>query len=67
MKTKELLAGGLVRDLWFINEDTLQIYLAGLYYEYKILDKYTRPDGSVIVRLLTPYNSAPLIELYEEA
>lgn len=65
MMTKELLAGGLVRDLWFYNEDILQIYLDDLNYEFKILDKYTRPDGSVILRLLTPYNSAPLIELYE--
>lgn len=37
MKTKELLAGGLVRDLWFSDEDAFQRYMDQIHTEYKIL------------------------------
>lgn len=66
MKKRELLAGGLVRDIWFMNEDEFQMYMDKLLCEAKILDKAFRADGSRIVRLLTPYNDSPLIQLYEE-
>ena len=66
MRTREILAGGLVRDIWFMNEDEFQKYMDKLSYEAKILDKSFRSDGSRIVRLLTPYNDSPLIQLYEE-
>lgn len=66
MKKRELLAGGIVRDLWFRNEDEFQKYFDMIPYDAKILDKAWRADGSLIVRLLTPYNNAPLIQLYEE-
>ena len=64
--TREILAGGLVRDIWFMNEDEFQKYMDRLPYEAKILDKSFRADGSRIVRLLTPYNDSPMIQLYEE-
>lgn len=66
MRTREILAGGLVRDIWFVNEDKFHKYIDRLPYEAKLLDKAWRADGSVIVRLLTPYNDAPLIQLFEE-
>lgn len=66
MKNKELLAGGLVRDLWFSDEDAFQRYMDQIHTEYKILEKVTRPNGALIVRLLTAYNGSPLIQLYEE-
>ena len=66
MKTKEILAGGLVRDIWFMNEDELQKYVDNIPTDVKVLDKCFRADGSRIIRLLTPYNNAPLIQLYEE-
>ena len=31
---------------------------------YKILDTYTRKDGSIIVRILQQYNNADLIQLF---
>lgn len=66
MRTREILAGGLVRDIWFMNEDELQKYIDKIPTDVKVLDKSFRADGSRIIRLLTPYNSAPLIQLYEE-
>lgn len=66
MSNREILAGGLVRDIWFMNEDEFQKYMDKLHCEVKILDKAFRADGSRIVRLLTPYNNSPLIQLYEE-
>lgn len=68
MRTKELLAAGIVRDLQFISEYALEIYLYSLDYNkklYKILDKFTRDDGSVIIRIVQQYNDSPLIELYD--
>ena len=66
MITRELLSGGIVRDIWFVNEDEFHKYIDRLPYEAKIFDKAWRGDGSLIVRLLTPYNDAPLIQLFEE-
>ena len=66
MKNKELLAGGLVRDIWFVNEDAFQCYMDQIHTEYKILEKVTWPNGVLIVRLLTAYNGSPLIQLYDE-
>ena len=68
MKIKTVLAAGYVRDLLFCSQDALEIYLYKLdhdYSEYKILDRFDREDGSVIVRILQQYNSSPLIKLYD--
>lgn len=68
MKIKTVLAAGYVRDLLFCSQDALEIYLYKLdhgYSEYKILDRFDREDGSVIIRILQQYNSSPLIKLYD--
>lgn len=65
---KKLLAAGYVRDLMFDNADSLELYLYDLNHkklQHKILDKFVRDDGSVIIRILQQYNRAPLIELYD--
>lgn len=65
---KKLLAAGYVRDLQFDNAEALELYLYDLNHKkllYKILDKFERLDGSIIIRILQQYNQAPLIELYD--
>lgn len=66
---KKLLAAGIVRDLEFLNRHALDIYIYRLDHnevEYKILEQWNRPDGSVIIRMIQQYNNSPLVELYEE-
>lgn len=69
MKRKELLAAGYVRDILFRDMEECEIYLGGLRNKmlaYKILDSFTRDDGSVIIRILQQYNNAPMIQLYND-
>lgn len=64
--SKTLLAAGIVRDIEFDCEDALELYYYALDHrciEYKELDRYTRADGSVIVRVVSRYNNVDLIEL----
>lgn len=66
---KKLLAAGIVRDLEFRNRHDLDIYIYRLDHnevEYRILEQWNRPDGSVIIRMIQQYNNSPLVELYEE-
>lgn len=66
MKTKTILAAGIVRDIEFSSHFVADGYLNALrfkYFDFKILDRCDRSDGTVIVRILTPYNSSDLIEL----
>ena len=66
-RTRELLAAGYVRDILFKSKDYLIDYLTGLEskkLQYKILEQYNKEDGSVIIRILQQYNTAPLIQLY---
>lgn len=68
MVSKKLLAAGIVRDIEFVSLYALDVYLEynkNKWSAFKILDKFTRDDGSVVIRLLTPYNNTELIELYE--
>ena len=63
---KWLLAAGIVRDLLFDSAESLEIYIYFLdrkKMQYKILDKFTRDDGSIIIRIVCQYNSAELIRL----
>lgn len=67
MRTKTLLAAGVVRDFEFRSKDVFDVYLYYLDHRklvYKILDTYTRDDGSMIVRILQQYNDVDLIDLY---
>lgn len=69
MKTKHLLAAGIVRDLEFRNKEAFEVYLHSLDHQkklYKVLDTYTRDDGSMIVRIVQQYNDSELINLYQE-
>ena len=67
MKSKEILAAGIVRDIRFINSEAavryVSMYRSGA---CKILDARNCDDGSVIYRIVTCYNDSPLIQLYEE-
>ena len=66
--SKHLLAAGIVRDIEFISQYACDVYInynKDRWSSYKILDQFTRSDGSVVIRLLTPYNNTELIELYE--
>lgn len=63
---KRLLAAGYLRDLLFDTVEELELYLYKIEHqclEYRILDRYDRDDGSVIVRVLQQYNQADLIQL----
>ena len=69
MKAKEILAAGIVRDILFVNQAAVDVYLEKLqqsYYEFEVLDKFTRDDGSVIIRIVQQYNNSPLISLYDD-
>ena len=68
MKIKTVLAAGVVRDLLFCSKDALDIYLYKLQHdcwEFEVLDRFDRDDGTVIVRIVQQYNSSPLIKLYD--
>ena len=68
-RTKELLAAGYVRDILFRSGEDLKNYIRQLEsrkQEYRILEQMNREDGSVIIRILQQYNTAPLIQLYTE-
>lgn len=61
-----LLAAGLVRDFEFSSAMELINYLNRLDrrgVQWEELDRFSRPDGSVIIRLLCQYNNTDLIQL----
>ena len=68
-RKRELLAAGLVKDYRFINEEEFELYMYELDHKkirYKILEKVTREDGTVLLRISVGYNQTPLIQLYED-
>ena len=69
LKTKEVLAAGIVRDIEFISNYAMEVYLSGLdqrKVNYKVLETFERADSSVIIRIIQQYNNSPLIKLYNE-
>ena len=68
MKRKEILAGGIVRDIlcntWKDMEDYLT-KLDSVRTQHKVLETFERLDGSVIIRIVTSYNHTKLIQLYD--
>lgn len=68
LMSKKLLAAGIVRDIEFVSQYALDVYInhnQSKWFDFKILDQFTHADGSVVIRLLTPYNNTELIKLYE--
>lgn len=66
--SKSLLAAGIVRDLMFDCQESLDLYLYAMQYRkmsFEILDQMTRDDGSIIIRIVSQYNDADLIKLFE--
>lgn len=66
--SKRLLAAGIVRDLEFDCMDSLEIYLYHLKHRciaYKVIETFERSDGSVVSRILSQYNTADLIDLFQ--
>lgn len=64
--SKVVRASGLVRDIDFEPSGRLTQYLSALDragIAYKILDRFDRADGSVVVRIVSQYNHNDLIEL----
>ena len=62
----ELLAAGIVRDIWFRSLDHRNTYLRRLddrKINYQLMETLERDDGSVIIRLLQQHNSSDLIQL----
>ena len=63
---KRLLAAGYLRDIEFDSQDSMDLYIYSLEHkklEFKILDKFTRDDGSIIIRILQQYNNAEMVKL----
>lgn len=66
MKSKTLLAGGIIRDLWFTNQAVYDAYLSDLGYSqkpYVVVNRWDCDDGYIIVRILQQYNNSNLIVL----
>lgn len=66
MKVKKILAAGIVRDIEFCSKyyaDTYLKLLPGKVFDFKLLDRFERSNGTVIIRIVTPYNNSHLIEL----
>ena len=65
---KELLAGGIIRDLLFQSPEDMETYLDKLEdrkQQYKVVETYERQDRSVIIRIISQYNNAPLIRVFD--
>ena len=68
-KSKELRAGGIVRDLRFRSKAHYQAYLIdrqAVKEDYEILEVMEQEDGTIIARILGQYNNAPLIKLFND-
>ena len=66
LKTKEVLAAGIVRDIEFISHYAMEVYLSGLDQRkvtYKVLKTFERNDGVTRIRIIQQYNKSPLIKL----
>lgn len=66
MPTKQILAAGIVQDICFSCMDARNYYLHRLdrrRMNYQLVDTYEREDGSVIIRIIKPYNGSDLILL----
>lgn len=63
---KILLAAGLVRDYEFSSAMDLINFVNALDrrgVQWEELDRFSRSDGSILIRILTQYNNADLIQL----
>ena len=66
MKTKEVLAAGIVRDIEFVSHYAMEVYLSDLdqrKVNYKVLKTFERYDGVTRIRIIQQYNNSPLIKL----
>lgn len=66
MANKYLLAAGIVRDVRFTSRESYIAYLRGLDVKpglFQVLESRLCQDGTVLARIVTNYNSSPLIEL----
>lgn len=68
-KRKSLLAAGVVRDIRFPSSLVYSAYLSHLRLagiKYQVLEDMYRDDGSVIARILSASDGAPLIKLFAD-
>ena len=64
--SKVVRASGLVRDIDFEPSGRLTQYLSALDragIAYKIIDRFDRADGSIVVRIVVQWRDDPMIEL----
>lgn len=63
---KFLLAAGIVRDYAFASMSDLELHLYSLDHRkvnYRVMETFECPDGTVLVRILQQYNNSDLIQL----
>ena len=63
---KVLLAGGIVRDFRFSSIDELERYVEHYEFngiEYSEVERCQASNGTWLLRIVTQYNNAPLIDL----
>ena len=66
LRTKEILAAGIIRDIEFISHYAMKVYLSGLDQKktnYKVLETFEQADGVTRIRIIQQYNNSPLIKL----
>lgn len=66
MPTKQILAAGIVQDICFSCMEARNKYLRRLdsyRMNYQLVDTYERQDGSVIIRIIKPYNGSDVIRI----
>ena len=66
MKSKEILAIGVIRDIRFKDVFAVSSFFHALHGSYRILDIISLSDGSTIYRVVTEFDMKPLDLLYKE-
>ena len=67
VKSKLILAAGILKDIRFASADDADLYLYKLDHSritYQVLDSCRCDDGSVILRVVQRYNDCELIQVY---
>lgn len=68
MRSRELLAAGIIQDIKFHSAQTLFDYLDDLSdrgTSYEVLEQMSCDNGSVIIRIVKQYNNSELIQFPE--
>ena len=66
MKSKEILAIGVIRDIHFRDVLASSSFFDALHGVYRVLDLISLGDGGIIYRVVTEFDMNPLDFLYLE-